>query len=252
MLAFFPATDYITAQVPQRIAFGIADSGGGLSSKGPADLTMRITGDHEPRTVDVRGHRRDLPWAYYPIDFTPGRAGQYTVATKVDGEDVSATFTVGAKGSSDVPGPTQTLPAMKTPTTTDPLGVDPICTQDPPCPFHSVSLDTALGRNKPVAYLVATPKFCQTGICGPVLDVLVSTAKHYPDQVTFIHQEVYQSATEAAEKGAGATLTDAVQQLHLTSEPVLFVTGRNGVITHRLDSAFDQDELSRSLDGALA
>lgn len=253
LLAFFPLNDYITAQVPQRIAFGVANPGGGMSTNTPSSLVFTIAGPGGSHTTKtVAAHRKDLPWAYYPIEFTPAKAGNHTVSATVDGDNVTATFAVGAKGSSDVPGPTDKLPSMKTPTTTDHLGVKPICTQDPPCPLHTISLDAALKAGKPVAYLVATPKFCQTGVCGPVLDVLQSVTKRYEGRVTFIHQEVYQSAAQAAEKGTAAKLTDAVTKLNLTSEPVLFITGRDGVISHRLDAAFDANELGRALDAALA
>ena len=47
---------------------------------------------------------------------------------------------------------------------------DPLCTQDPQCPLHSVSLDQVLGSGKPVAVMFATPARCQTQYCGPVLD----------------------------------------------------------------------------------
>ena len=40
---------------------------------------------------------------------------------------------------------------------------------------------------------------CQTGICGPVLDVMIDVAADYPD-LQFIHAEVYtdNTATNAA------------------------------------------------------
>lgn len=252
LLALFPVNDYITAQVPQRVAFAIANPEGGLSKKGPDPLEFTITAAGGVRIVTkVPAHGEGLPYVYYPVSFTAPKAGQYTISATVDGDKISSALSIGAKGSSDVPGPLDKLPSMKTPTTADAAGVDPICTQDPPCPLHTVSLDEALTQDKPVVYLVATPKFCQTGICGPVLDVLETVAKDYTDKVTFIHQEVYESAKQAAENGTGATLAAQVQKLKITSEPVLFVTGRDGVIHYRLDSAYDQTELRNALDDVL-
>lgn len=252
LLAFFPLNDYVTAQVPQRVAFGIANPGGGLATKGPNPLKMTIAAPGGVTTTQqVAMHGTGLPNVYYPLNFTPAKAGNFTVSAVVDGSKVSATFTVGAKGSSDVPGPTDKMPALKTPTVADHLSVDPICTQNPPCKLHEVSLDAALAQARPVAYLVGTPKFCQTGICGPVLDVLETTAPAYVDKVTFIHQEVYQSAEQAADKGSAATLAKAVQDLHLQSEPVLFITDASGIIRHRLDASYDATELRRVLDDVI-
>lgn len=253
LLAFFPLNGYITAQVPQRVAFGVANAGGGLAKTGPNPLAFSITGPGGSRAVQkVAMHGHDLPNAYYPIYFTPEKAGNYTVSTVFDGSKISASFAVGAKGSSDVPGPTDKMPAMVTPTVDDHLGVNPICTQDPACPLHTITLKDALATAKPVAFLVGTPKFCQTGICGPVLQVLETTAPDYAGKVTFIHQEVYQSATQAAEDGPSATLTKAVQELNMQSEPVLWIIGGNGIIRYRLDAAYDEKELRAALDDVLA
>lgn len=253
LLAFFPLNDYITAEVPQRVAFGVASPGGSLATKGPASLSFTIADPTGAKTTQqVATHGQNLPTIYYPITFTPPKAGNYTVSTVFEGNKASATFTVGAKGSSDVPGPTDKMPALASPTTADHLGVAPICTQDPECPLHTISLADALGGDKPVAYLVGTPKFCQTGICGPVLQVLETVATDYSDKVTFIHQEVYQSAKKAAEDGPAAPLTKAVEDLNLQSEPVLFITGRDGVIRFRFDAAYDEAELTAALDQVVA
>lgn len=253
LLAFFPVNDYLTAGAPQRAAFGVADAGGGLSATGPASLRLTVTGPGGfVQHTEVTAHHRDLPWSYYPVTFTPPKSGSYTASAVVDGAKATAAFTVAAKGASGVPGPTEPMPELSTPTTSNTMGVDPICTADPECPLHTVSLKDALAGAKPVAYLVATPKFCQTGICGPVLDVLLSVRDQYAGRVTFIHQEVYQSASDAAEKGAAAKLTKAVSDLGLTSEPVLFLVGRNGVVASRLDGAYDADELTSRLDALVA
>lgn len=253
LLAFFPLDGYMTVGTPERLAFGVADAGGTLTTKTPSELTLTLTAPKgDGTTVNAVAHREGLPWSYYPMTYTPTAPGNHTVTATVDGQKVSATFTVGAKGSSKVPEPGQKMPALVTPTTDKTLGVDPICTQDPPCPLHTVSLDGALERAKPVAYLVATPKFCQTGICGPVLQVLESVRAEFADRVTFIHQEVYQSAAQAAEKGANATLTKAVTDLDLASEPVLFLIDKGGIVKHRLDAAYDKQEVRDALNGMLS
>ncbi len=253
-MALFPLNDHITAGVPQRIAFGLADPrGGGLSADGPDQVDFTIVApDGSTTTQTATAHHQDLPFVYYPIRFTPDAAGNFTVEAVVEGDEVNAVFTIAEEGASPVPGPGDPLPSMASPTVEAHLGVDPICTRDPHCDLHQVSLDTALGEARPVVYLVATPKFCQMGVCGPVLDVLESVVGDYADRVTFIHQEVYRSATEAAEKGAAATLTEQVEQLELLSEPVLFITDRDGVIRHRLDTAYDRVELTESLEDVLS
>ena len=61
-----------------------------------------------------------------------------------------------------------------TPTFDDARGVDPICTRSPePCPFHDRTLTDVVESGEPVALLISTPGFCQTAICGPVLELLM-------------------------------------------------------------------------------
>jgi hypothetical protein len=139
------------------------------------------------------------------------------------------------------------MPSAGTPTTANPLGVGTICTQDPPCPLHEVSLDAALAEGRPVALLVSTPAFCQVAICGPVLDLLVAAAPDHPD-VALIHLEVYPGGQPDAE-----SLSPVVSDtLGLAYEPALFVADATGTITSRLDNIYDGDELTEALGGASA
>ena len=67
----------------------------------------------------------------------------------------------------------QVLPSANTATPQQTFDVDPICTRAPECPFHTVDLASVLGTGRPVVVLLATPAYCQTTACGPILDLLV-------------------------------------------------------------------------------
>lgn len=256
LLAFFTVNGYLTTGATHRIAFGIGSGVTGAPElKTSKALTFAIkdpNGAVEKYTV--QSHHKGLPWSYFPFDFAPKIAGTYATTVVIDGAEANASFEVVEHGASPVPGPGDAMPAMATPTTDNLRGIDPLCTNEPMCAMHAVSLDAAMQAKKPVAYLVSTPKFCQSGICGPVLEVMteLSTDPRFADTVTFIHQEVYQSATEAAEKGSNATLSTAVAELELPSEPVLFLIGSDGKIHRRLDAAFDVNEVGRNLTTLLS
>jgi hypothetical protein len=64
------------------------------------------------------------------------------------------------------PVPGDAAPRAASPTTTNSLGVNPICTRKPPCPLHTVSLSDVIGAGKPVAVLFATPALCTSQFCG--------------------------------------------------------------------------------------
>jgi hypothetical protein len=143
-------------------------------------------------------------------------------------------------GSTLVPVEGQAMPSFATPTAADSLGVTPVCTQDPPCPFHEVSLDDALANGRPTLLLVGTPAYCATGICGPVLGLLEAGVAPYGDRIDVIHAEVYTDDTLG-------TTTAAVQALGLDYEPSLFVVDGTGILRHRLDVIYDADELAAAL-----
>jgi hypothetical protein len=124
---------------------------------------------------------------------------------------------------------------VATPTTADHQGVNPICTAQPPCPFHAVSLDTALAAHRPVALQFATPALCQSRFCGPVLSNLVTVSGPWSQRVTFIHAEIYTDLS-------GQAGTKAVAAWGLQHEPMLYLGDANGQIIARVDNLFDQDE----------
>ena len=72
-----------------------------------------------------------------------------------------------------------TFPSLVTPTVEQAAGVDTICTRSPACDFHRRSVDAVLGAGEPCVLLIATPAYCQTQFCGPVLDVLIEAAPGY-------------------------------------------------------------------------
>jgi len=134
---------------------------------------------------------------------------------------------------------------VETPTVDDHHGVDPICTDTPQCPFHTQTLTAALSTGKPVAMLVATPAYCQTALCGPVLTLLVEQAPEHPD-MQFVHAEVY-TDTAAVGDVSQAHTAPIIDAYGLTFEPSLFVADATGTVRTRLDNIYDRGELRDAL-----
>lgn len=239
----------IAAGTDARLVFAVGDARGAPIMEAPDRLTFSVrnaqTGAEVASGLEVPSHDAGLPTAYFPMVVTIDEAGFYEAVSEADGSDLSAAFQVSAPDEIDIPRAPQPFPSVTTPTTADPAGVDPICTREPPCPLHAVELTTALGK-EPVALLVSTPAFCQTAICGPVLDLFVDAEAEFPD-VTFIHVEVYASAEEVEAEGLQAPLAPAVEALGLPFEPALFLIAADGTIAERIDVVYDQVELRDSL-----
>ena len=88
---------------------------------------------------------------------------------------------------------------------------------------------------------MSTPAFCQIAICGPVLDVLLGVTADHPS-IRYLHAEVYAHPNEEIE-----TKAPVVAELGLTFEPCLVLVGSDGVVVERLDTIFDEDEVTDAL-----
>jgi hypothetical protein len=240
------STDSLAAGAPVRFPFGLADAEGATPSTLPVTaLTFTVTdasGAAVRAPVTVAARSENLPRPYFPVVFTPPKAGVYTFSSNVAGTPVSHALQIGDGGT--VPQVGEPMIPYDTPTTTDLRGVQLLCTNTPQCPLHDVTLTAALAEARPVAFLIATPKYCQVAVCGPVLDNTLALLAEFP-QVRFLHSEVYPS--DAAAQPTVAEVVPVVTAYGLTYEPVMFVAGADGKVSTRLDSIFDTSELREAL-----
>lgn len=244
LLVLLPQQGVLTADGEQRVPLAFADAEGVPVREGLEPREFQIRADTgEPVVVTVDPHDDGVPTPYYPVRFTPAAAGIHEIT--VVGEDGYNAVTLDISQDALLPLVGQPLPAVATPTTTEARGVDPICTRTPPCDLHAVSLDEVLGTG-PVALSIATPEFCQTAICGPVLDLLVEALPDYPT-ITGVHAEVYADPRGNDDPTAGG-LAPITDEYALTFEPTLYLVDSTGTIVTRLDSVYDRVELRAALD----
>lgn len=236
------------AATPLRLPLAFADAEGVPTSEVPDAIQVRAIAPSgaEQAPVEVARHSNGIPSPYFPFECTLDEPGRWELVISVGAARTSTDLTVRPREElAVVPGPGDELPSIPTPTTADALGIDPLCTASPPCPLHEVSLDQALTAGLPIVLLVSTPAFCQTAICGPVLELLVARRADLAGRATVIHVEVYTS--ETAEE-----TTPTVNALGLRYEPSLFLAAAGGTVRSRLDYTFDATELDEELFALLA
>ena len=240
--ALLLASDLYASPDPQRIVFALAE-GPKYASGPPARLAYgqsRKLG----APVETVLHSRGLPKrrGIYTAEVALPQAGPWlgVVQVKKDGKRQNASLAFQVQVSAKAPVAGQPAPRAASPTAANPLGVDPICTRNPPCPLHDVSLDTAIGAGKPVAVMLATPALCQSRYCGPVLDDLLTLTDQYKDRITFVHVEIYTNLS-------GNETTPTVQAWGIQTEPWLFGVDATGNVVSRLDGAFGHDEQEQLL-----
>ena len=237
--------------VEHRVAYALHDGNDIMRRNAPAQIQLEIFDDTGRLIAGGDSTRRDVgvPTPYYSLFFTPPAAGLYRSVFTNDAGTSQHEFLVLEPGETAIPQPGDLLPAITTATAADAAGVDPICTRAEPCPFHETDLVDALGAgDKPTILSIATPGFCQTAICGPVIDLLIEAAAER-DDLHVVHAEVYVSPfdDEGLANGTGGDVTEIVGAYELPYEPVLFVVGADGVILRRLDAVYDGSELAEAL-----
>jgi hypothetical protein len=227
----------------QRVAVSLGNKDGLVSEGAPSSLDAKVTdanGTVVVPSVQAAGHAVGTPVPFFPFALSITTPGVYTLSAKLNGKELPSSFSVVDPSRVKIPKPGDKLPPFDTPTTADARGVNPICTHQPPCPLHDVTLTQALQTGKPVAYLIGTPAFCQTGVCAPILDNLITAHTRLGDKVTMVHAEVYTDNT-------ATTVTPAVQAYSMTFEPCLWITDATGTVMERLDFVFDQGEIDAAL-----
>jgi hypothetical protein len=255
-VAFFGP--YYRAGEPARVPFGLSDDEGLLPvDVAPAELGVTVRG---PEAEEVASgltatlYDDGLPRPYYAFEFTPQAPGFYDIVLDTgDGEVITQVQIVGADDpdASAMVGPGDQLPPLLTPTTDDPRGVTPICTRDPACDLHGRTAADVLAAGEPLALLVATPAFCQTVICGPVLDVLLDVLPEVPG-VTALHAEVFADPEGNEGPRSADDFAPVVAELGLAFEPVLYTVGPDGTIRRRLDYIFGETEIRQALEELVA
>ncbi len=269
LVRLFNPNKIIAAGIPQRLPFGLIDNGIRLTGDGapvPArvlqdgqviaetDVLGRVVShDHPPGTEE---HQHSGLLRYYALRATLPGPGIYDVELDINGS--TATTAVQAFDPSEIgvilPG--AEFPSLLTPTSTDPAGVDPICTQpDGPCVFHDRTAADVLAAGEPMALLVATPAYCATAYCGPVLTTLLEAHADRVERgdppIAFVHVEPYANAREVAGdlSSPDLRLAPTLAPLGLDFEPVLFLVDGAGTLVDRIDNVFDRTELDEALVG---
>jgi hypothetical protein len=108
--------------------------------------------------------------------------------------------------------------------------------------LYSTSVAQALAAHEPFVLAFATPQYCQSRTCGPVVDVVSSVRKQPASAgVRFIHVEIYKDNDPAN------GVNQWVSQWRLPTEPFTFVVDRKGIIRARLEGAFSAAELERAV-----
>jgi hypothetical protein len=211
-----------------------------LEAKPFAETTARA----EPIGVESKEHDADSD-EIFVTQLELKEPGKYWVlAEPVGGRKIQAIGNVVVEKSPAAPAVGDRAIPSQTPTLESTGGdLEALSTQKPPDrALLETSIAEALAAKVPFVVTFATPLYCQTRTCGPVVDVVSEVRRrHEGEGVRFIHVEIYEGNDPA--KGTNRW----VNEWKLPTEPFTFVVGADGIIKERFEGTFSVRELDEAV-----
>ena len=200
--------------------------------------------DRRPREVRV-GDRRRHPDLRRPLPARP-RPGKYTLVAQPEGAKIQGIANLDVRRRPQAPAVGDRAIPSRTPTLASAHGdVASLTTADPPdLSLLRYSVADSVKAHAPFVLVFATPKFCSSRTCGPVVDVAQAVQRRFAGSgVRFIHVEVYKDNNPA--QGFNRWF----REWRLPSEPWVFLVGRDGRIKARFEGSVSAAELSARFSG---
>lgn len=279
------ASSDVYAGAPQRIAVGLVFGDGRLVSFGDVSFRFIYTGTQSapidpeagptatasfiptPGTPDGDGPRPTNPsegrGVFEARDVTFDRAGIWYVEVTAElpegSQTAQALVPVDSEPRLPAPGQdalaTENLVLLDDGTASDdaPLGAldsRAVTTQEIPDPeLHEWTIARALAAGRPMLVVFATPVYCVSQFCGPIIEVVEGIAASDDSDAVFIHVEIWRDFEQQAINRAAA---DWLYRNDNLTEPWLYLIGRDGKIIDRWTPLFDEEEVRADLAEAIA
>jgi hypothetical protein len=229
-----PETDQFLASPDREASVTIRDENGSPLDTYPMEFIWTIP--------DVRG----LYVAHVDI---PEAA---TYQATIDAEGLATAGPAGFVAFDDPPliEPGEEAPASQTRTSADFPDLSVITSDPEPDPaMYESSVASAVTSGAPTVIVFATPAFCASQACGPLLDQVKALRPAYPG-VEFIHVEIYEDLQ--VDSPDELTAVPATSEWGLPSEPWVFVVDGSGVVTSAFEGAASDAELTAAIDAVSA
>ncbi len=202
--------------------------------------------------IGVPGAKTDLGpvTRLYVVHLNVARAGAYTLLVTAPGKTtVRGTLPIVVRAHPQAPAVGSKAVASKTPTIASTHGnFRALTTRTPPDrALLRYSVAGSLAAHRPFVLVFATPKFCTSRTCGPVVDVVDAVRRQFAGKgIRFIHVEVYE------DNDPGRGYNSWFRQWHLPTEPWTFLVGRDGRIKARFEGSMSVGELAAAVRQYLA
>ena len=201
--------------------------------------------------IGVPGGAESDTTHFYVARFRLPQVGKYWLLAEPEGGATKVQALGNVVVVKDDPAPDVGDPALPsaTPTLASTGGdLSALTTRTPPdMTLLRYSIAGSLRARVPFVVTFATPKFCSSRTCGPVVDVLQEVAKRFDGKaIRFIHVEVYEGNDPA--NGYNRWM----KEWNLPTEPWTFLVNANGIIVARFEGSVSVEELEATVSEKLA
>ncbi len=199
-----------------------------------------IRGRSEPASGGVR--------SIYVARLRVAGPGKYTIVAEPDGAQIQGIGSLQVAKRPRAPAVGDRAIASRTPTIASMHGdLAALTTESPPDrSLLRYSVADSLHAHAPFVLVFATPKFCTSRTCGPVVDVAEAVQKRFAGTgVRFIHVEIYKDNNPAQ------GFNRWVGEWRLPSEPWVFLVGADGRIRGRFEGSVSVAELAAAVRSEL-
>ena len=203
----------------------------------------RLVHHHPDGSRHVHQEETDVHGLYVTqVSFSrPGPWGMEVLVRQQDGMAETVRFTVTVLETPRTPALGSQAPRSHNLIASDVQDLRQIDTSEPPdLRLHQTRIVEAIAQGKPQVVVFATPRFCTSRMCGPVLEIVRTLLPGYSQQVVFTHQEMWQDF-------ATQRLLPIVEEWQLPSEPWIFVVDHQGIIQAKFEGLVTGRELETVL-----
>jgi hypothetical protein len=174
------------------------------------------------------------------------RAGRYWLLAEPDGARIQALGVVEVAAHSRSPAIGGKAPRSQTPTLATAPAAQITTSRPPDVPLLRYSVAGSLAAHTPFVVTFATPKFCTSRTCGPVVDVVEAVRRRLERRgVRFIHVEVFTGNDPA--RGYNPWM----REWGLTTEPWVFLVGADGRVKAKFEGSVSEAELAAAVRSKL-
>lgn len=233
-----PATDVVVRFFDARDADNPKEMGRAQavrSAPGIGEVTEHVHADGSVHRHGGEDETRGVYYARFDFPFAGVWGAAVEATREADGARIAGTVAFQVYEEPLVPGPGE--PAIPSDNLTR-FDVDDISTIDSgivPNDMHDVKIKDALAAGRPLVIVFATPGFCTTQFCGPVVEEMEALHDEYGDQVDFVHIEIW---LDRAGNELNPTVREWLTQPDGSiTEPWVFVVDREGIIYDRWEGA---------------